>query len=504
MAARIHLDTHHHVGVVDRRIFGGFAEHLGRCIYEGVYDPTNEHGLIDANGFRTDVIAALKPLGMPIMRYPGGNFVSCYDWRDGVGPRDKRPVRRDFAWHSLESNQFGTDEFMQWCKLAETEPMMAVNLGTAAADDAAALLEYCNFAPGSYWSDQRKANGHADPYNVKLWCLGNEMDGPWQAGHVPAAEYGWRARAAGAMMKGLDPTIETVACGSSAITMPTYLAYDREALEIAWDSVDYVSAHRYSNNSAGDSPAYLAEGVEIDRILADYAGLLSYLRGVKKSAKQIYVSFDEWNVWYHSHAGPQDNKEWKFAPHILEDWYNLEDALVCAQYLNAFIRRADIVKIACIAQIVNVIAPIMTRPEGLVLQTIYYPMMLFSKYVTAGSKSLCAVLDSPTYAAGKRGTAPALDVSATFDPADGLVTVFCVNRDAAGAITTTVDLADREITGIAAMHELTGPDLKAGNTFDAPDRVTPTTGKAVLEGGRAQITVPATGFAVVRLATKAR
>ncbi|MGC4032913.1 MAG: hypothetical protein QM754_14490 [Tepidisphaeraceae bacterium] len=216
MAAIVRLDTHHHVGAVDRRIFGGFAEHLGRCIYEGIYDPGNAHGLIDEDGFRTDVIAALKPLGMPVMRYPGGNFVSCYDWRDGIGPREKRPVRRDFAWHTLESNQFGTDEFMAWCKKLGTAPMMAVNLGTAGAAEAAALIEYCNLETGSAWADLRKTHGHAEPYGVKLWCLGNEMDGPWQAGHVPATEYGQRARAAGAMLKGLDSTIETIACGSSA------------------------------------------------------------------------------------------------------------------------------------------------------------------------------------------------------------------------------------------------------------------------------------------------
>ena len=502
MNASIRLDTHHHVGTIDRRIFGGFAEHLGRCVYEGMYDPTNEHGLIDEDGFRTDVLDALRPLGMPVMRYPGGNFVSCYDWRDGIGPREKRPVRRDFAWHSLESNQFGTDEFMKWAKKLGTEPMMAVNLGTGDAASAGALLEYCNLDTGSAWSDLRKQNGHAEPYGVKLWCLGNEMDGPWQAGHVPAHEYGWRARAAGAMMKGLDKTIETVACGSSARPMPTYLAYDREVLEIAWDSVDYVSAHRYSNNIQGDSPWYLAEGVEIDRVLEDYDGLLSYLRGVKKTDKKVYVSFDEWNVWYHSH-GKNDDKDWKHAPHQLEDWYNLEDALVCAQYLNAFVRRADLVKIACIAQIVNVIAPVMTRPDGLVKQTIYYPFELFSKAVTSGSRSLAVAIDSPTYKAGPRGEVPAIDASAVFDPATGTLTVFAVNRDAR-AIDITIAVGDRSVSNIHSATQLAGDDLKAGNTFDAPTQVMPSSIDAQTADGDIRVTLPKTSFVALVLATTAR
>ncbi|HEX8324092.1 MAG TPA: alpha-L-arabinofuranosidase C-terminal domain-containing protein [Tepidisphaeraceae bacterium] len=500
--ARIQLDTHHHVGTVDRRIFGGFAEHLGRCVYEGMYDPGNTHRLIDGNGFRTDVLQALRPLAMPIMRYPGGNFVSCYDWRDGIGPRDKRPVRRDFAWRSLESNQFGTDEFMQWCKLANTEPMMAVNLGTGGAAEAAALLEYCNLGTGSAWADLRKANGHADPYNVKLWCLGNEMDGPWQAGHCPAGVYAQRAREAGAMMKGLDRSIETVACGSSGRGMATYLAYDREVLEYAWDSVDYISAHRYSNNLIDDSAWYLAEGVEVDRVITDYASLLGYVRGMKRSDKQVHLSFDEWNAWYRSNTGDHVDGHWQHAPHLLEEWYNLEDALVAAQYLNAFIRRADVVKVACLAQIVNVIAPIMTKPDGLVLQTIYHAFVMFAQNVMSGSRSLTPVVQSPVYKAGQRGDVPALDVSATFNPANGSINVFCVNRRQTDPITAFVDIGDRTVTAIEQTTQLAGDDLKAGNTFDAPGRVRPTAGSAVLEDNRVRVTVPRTGFVAVRLASR--
>ena len=388
MQATLKLDTDFTVGAVDPRIFSGFAEHLGRCVYEGMYDPTSPHA--DENGFRTDVLEALRPLKMPLMRYPGGNFVSNYEWTDGIGPRENRPVRPDYAWKSLESNQFGTDDFMQWCKKAGTAPMMAVNLGTAGAKEAAAWLEYCNLPIGTYWADLRAKNGHAEPYGVKTWCLGNEMDGPWQAGHVPAAEYARRADQAGKLMRGLDPTIELVACGSSHRGMGTYLAYDREVLEYCWNDVAFVSAHRYSNNSRNDTAWFLAEGMEIERIIEDYAGLFDYVRGLKRSQKRVYLSFDEWNVWY---KGDATEGNWKLAPHLLEEKYNVEDALVCAQYLMAFLRRADVVKVACIAQIVNVIAPILTNTDGLLLQSIYFPFRAIAN--AASGKSLTPLFRLP-------------------------------------------------------------------------------------------------------------
>ena len=291
---------------------------------------------------------------MPVIRYPGGNYVSGYDWKDSVGPREKRPRRPDYAWNSLETHQFGLHEFMAWCKKLGTEPMMAINLGTGGLADAAQVLEYCNLPLGTYWADQRKAHGHPEPLGIKLWCLGNEMDGPWQAGYCPADVYALKANQAGTLMKGLDKTIKTVACGSSGRWISSYMEWDRVVLERCWHTVDYISAHRYSNNRPNDAAWFLAEGAEIDRILEDYAGLLAYVRGMKKSNKQVHISFDEWNVCYRSN---EKYPPWSQAPHLAEEIYNLEDALVVAQYLGAFIRRADVVKVACIAQIVNVIAP---------------------------------------------------------------------------------------------------------------------------------------------------
>ena len=491
---RVHPD--HHNGPIDRRIFGGFLEHLGRAVYEGVYEPG--HPKADANGFRLDVLEALKPLQFSVMRYPGGNFVSCYDWKEGIGPKASRRPRPDYAWASRESNDFGTDEFMKWAKLANTEPMMAVNLGTAGSKEAGELLEYCNLPVGYRWSDERAKNGSKDPYGVKLWCMGNEMDGPWQAGHVPAAVYAQRAQAAAKLMKGLDPTIETIVCGSSGNGMATYLDYDRECLEYGWNEFDYVSAHRYSNNDANDTPAFLAEGVEIDRVLEDYAGVLAYVRGKLKSKKNVYVSFDEWNVWYKDRGG---NGGWKDAPHLLEEVYNVEDALVCAQYLNAFIRRADIVKVACIAQIVNVIAPILTQGAkaggAVLIQSIYHPIALINQ--AARGFALKPIIDTPTYKAGKRGDAPTVDVAISYEP-DGTTFASIVNRDVSSSADVTIEVEGRSVTGVSLAKQLTG-DPKAHNTFEQTNVVQFTDVKPTVTDGKLKLTIPAPGFVGVKFAT---
>ena len=497
MQAKLTLDTQYHNGAIDPRIFSGFLEHMGRAVYEGVYDPASP--LADANGLRKDVLDAIRGLRMPLVRYPGGNFVSNYDWTDGIGPKNKRPRRPDFAWKSIESNQFGTDEFMQWCKEAQTAPMMAVNLGTKGVAEAGALLEYCNLPTGTYWADQRAANGHPEPYGVKTWCLGNEMDGPWQAGHVPAEEYARRADQAGKYMRGLDPSIELVACGSSGRFMSTYMSYDRIALEYCWESVSYVSAHRYSNNNRNDTAWFLAEGVEIERIIEDYAGLFDYVRGLKRSEKHVYLSFDEWNVWY---KDMQMDGKWTEAPHLIEEVYNLEDALVCAQYLNAFVRRADVVKIGCIAQIVNIIAPMLAKSDGLLIQSIYYPFALMAEH--SKGKSLRPVLDGPTYTAGERGETPVLDVSSSLAE-DGTLAVFVVNRSQTEAVTLDVVLADVKATGVLGVDVLAGTDAKAANTWENPNVLAPKAGTATLtETGGISVTVPALGFVALRALTAAR
>ncbi len=469
----IKLHSAYHAGPVDRRIFSGFVEHLGRCVYEGIYDPGSPHA--DAEGWRVDVIDAIRPLAMPLMRYPGGNFVSCYDWWDGIGPREKRPKRLDYAWRSIESNQVGLDEFVRWCTRVNTQPMMAVNLGTRGAAEAQAIVEYCNSPAGTKWADERVRNGVRDPYGIKVWCLGNEMDGPWQAGHVPAEEYARRADQAAKMMRGVDRDIQLVLCGSSARAMNTYMDYDRVSLEYCWDHVQFVSAHRYSSNDRNDSDWFLAEGVEIERIVQDYRGLFNFVRAKKRSDKHVHLSFDEWNVWYKNRQGDGD---WKQAPHLLEEVYNLEDAIVCAQYLSSFVRNADLVKIACIAQMVNVIGPLMTRSDGLLVQSIYHPLKWYCQH--AKGKSLQLLIDGPTYKAGARGDVPAIDAAVTLDestgtadPSAGTLAIFLSNRDQHAQHTVSLTLEDKTFKNVIEAVQLAGPDLKLDNTWEHPDRVKP-------------------------------
>jgi alpha-N-arabinofuranosidase len=490
-AVTVHLHTEHRVGAVDERIFGGFLEHLGRAVYEGVYDPGNPRS--DAQGFRTDVLEALRSLRMPVVRYPGGNFVSNYDWRHGVGPREQRPRRPDFAWHTTETNQFGTDEFLAWCDALGTQPMLAVNLGTGTPADAAELLEYCNLPMGTSVADRRAANGHPEPYGVGLWCLGNEMDGPWQAGHVSAPTYAERARVASSLMKGLDPTIRTVACGSSARTMPTYLEWDRTVLEHTWETIDFLSVHRYSGNRQDDTPAFLAEGVVVDEILDDYRGLLTAVKARIRSRHDVRLCFDEWNVWYRETSG---NGGWGEAPHLLEEQYNVEDALVCAQYLHAFIRNADLVRIACIAQIVNVIAPVLTRPDGLLLQTIYWPFRML-RNVVAG-ESLRVVVRGPDLST-RRGDVPVVDAAATFDEEGSAASVSLVNRD--HRLPADVTIA---VTGPASSWTTTSAlvltgDPKAANTWDRPEAVAPSPVAVIAGPDGLRVTLPPASHAVLGL-----
>ena len=492
MKAAVRLDLDHHVGEIDRRIFSGFVEHLGRAIYEGIFDPSSPRS--NAHGFRTDVAAALRRLAMPYMRYPGGNFVSNYDWRDGVGPLDQRPVRADYAWKSIEPNTFGVDEFVKWCRWLDIEPMMAVNLGTLGPREAAELVEYCNLPGGTHWSDARQRNGSPNPHGVKLWCLGNEMDGPWQAGHRSAEEYAVKAQQAARLMKGIDPAIELVACGSSGRSMDTYMAWDRVVLETCWEDVGYISAHRYSRNTENDSAWFLGEGVEIDRILDDYAGLIAYVRGVKKSDKQVYVAFDEWNVWYKNLVR---DGEWAHAPHLLEEIYNLEDALVCAQYLNSFLRHVDFVKIACLAQIVNVIAPILTKRDGMLIQSIYYPFQLFAEH--ACGVSLNPIVDGPTYAAGARGEVPLLDVAASCDEQTESLSLFIVNRSLSEDVAVDVTVAGRRVGGRPSAVVLTGDDPKAYNSWEAPFVIKPGAGSTTVDpDGQLLLRAPALSLTVAR------
>ena len=497
---KVYVDTRRPIGPLDANVFGSFLEHLGRAIYEGIYDPGSS--LSDSNGFRKDVLADIRELGVPIIRYPGGNFVSGYNWLDGIGPKQDRPKVLDKAWNSLNTNQFGTDEFMAWCKAAGTQPLMGLNLGTGTPEEAAALVEYCNLDKGTRWSDQRRKHGVADPYKVKHWCLGNEMDGPWQIGHITALEYGYKAADAARQMRAVDPSLTLIACGSSGPFMPTYLDWDREVLEQCYEYVDALSLHRYVGDTemeTGSSSAkYMALNLTMDRQIEETLAVCDYVRGHKRSKKQLWLSFDEWNVWYRERSGDAVNGHGKEAPHLLEEIYNLEDALVVGGLVNTLLRHADRVKIACLAQLVNVIAPIMTNTKGMFRQTIYYPYS-WGLHYAKGAVLQVQQEGSSTYDVSGIGQVPHLDIVGTADSASGAVALFILNRDLEKSRQFEINWEGNIPGAVQQALVLTGDDLKAVNGFDAPERVKPKAAdKPSTSGGKTRIEVPAKSYSVIQ------
>jgi len=497
--ARVYVDSRRVTAPLDRNLFGSFLEHLGRAIYEGVYDPGSK--LSDTNGFRKDVIGDIRQMGVPIVRYPGGNFVSGYNWLDGVGPKESRPRVLDRAWNAINTNQFGTNEFMAWCKAAGTEPLMGLNLGTGTPEEAAALVEYCNLDQGTKWSDLRRKHGFAEPYKVKRWCLGNEMDGPWQIGHMTATEYGLKAQDAARQMRYVDPSLQLIACGSSGPFMPTYLEWDREVLEQCYDYVDGLSLHRYFTNApadtGGDSSKFLAMNLSMEQQIAETVAVCDLVRGHKRSPKQLWLSFDEWNVWYRARSGDYTNGHHQEAPHLLEEVYNLEDALLVGGLLNSLLRNANRVKVACLAQLINVIAPIMTNANGLLRQTIYYPYSWALQYARGSVLNLLA--QSPTYEVAKMGQVPYLDVAGTIDPGDGKVAIFVLNRDLSKPHVVEIDWQDKTPGQVLVSSVLSGTDLKAFNSFEAPKHVAPQAfDKPSTTGGRTMFEVPARSYTVIQ------
>ena len=491
--ARVLIDPAHPWATLDRNVFGSFLEHLGRAIYEGIYDPGSPEAGPD--GFRKDVLGEIQGLSVPIIRYPGGNFVSGYNWLDGVGPKKDRPTVLDRAWNTIETNQFGTDEFMAWCKKAQTTPLMAVNLGAGTAKKAGDLVEYCNLAKGTKWSDLRRKYGREEPYGVKHWCLGNEMDGPWQIGHSTAIEYGLNAADAARQMRSVDPSLFLIVCGSSNPFMPTYLQWDREVLEQCYQVVDAISLHRYFNNTTetdGDSRHYLALNLTMDRQIEEVAAVCDMVRGRLRTNKQLHLSFDEWNVWYRTRGG---NGQKQMAPHLLEEVYNLEDALLVGGCVNTLLRHSDRVRIACLAQLVNVIAPLMTNRKSVLRQTIYYPYAWALKHCRG--KVVNLYVESPTYEVEGMGQVPLLDVAATSDAESNETTVLVLNRDLDKSQQLEITWRGGVPKRVKVSQTITGPDLKASNTFADPNKVASERLDAPNTlGARMTIEVPAKSYSV--------
>ncbi len=504
-AAHAVLDPALRVGAVDRRLFGSFVEHMGRCVYTGIYEPGHEHA--DSDGLRTDVLELTRELGVSVVRYPGGNFVSGYRWEDGVGPREQRPVRLDMAWRQLESNEFGLGEFITWARKAGVEPMLAINLGTRGVQEAADLVEYANVSSGTRLSDLRRSHGFEQPFGIRLWCLGNEMDGPWQIGHKTATEYGRLAAEAGKAMRRIDPDIELVACGSSSSAMPTFGAWEDTVLELTFDVADYVSMHAYYEDPDGDPDSFLACAVDMDRFITRVTATADAVAARRRSDKVIRVSFDEWNVWYQSRFAGETNLQLRSVPRLIEDEYSLIDAVVVGSLLVTLLRHADRVAIACLAQLVNVIAPIRSEPGGPAWrQTTFHPFALVARL--ARGQVLRVEPGGPTVTTTRFGDVPAVEATATYDADNGELAVFAVNRDRSGAHQLTLDLAGFTRDGGArpelAEHTVLAGDESATNTAAHQDRVVLREGSgAQLRDGGLSVALPAMSFTALRLTTAA-
>ncbi|GAA1488916.1 alpha-N-arabinofuranosidase [Brachybacterium sacelli] len=502
----VHLHPAHRVGPVRRRTFGSFVEHMARCVYTGIYEPG--HRLADADGLRTDVLALTRELGVSSVRYPGGNFVSGYRWEDGVGPLEDRPRRPDLAWHSTEPNTFGLDQFMTWAERAGVEPMYAVNLGTRGAQEALDVLEYANAAVGTELADHRAANGHAAPYDIRMWCLGNEMDGPWQIGHRPAEEYGRLAARTARAMRRQDPDLELVACGSSHSAMPTFGSWEQAVLEAGYDAIDMLSAHVYYREEDGDSASYLASAEDMDAYIDAVVATSDHVRTLGGHRKRIMISFDEWNV--SGSGGGDPGKEptgddWPEAPRFAEVTYTAQDAVVVGSLLISLLRHTDRVASASQAQLVNVLGPIRTEPGGRAWrQSIFHPFALTSAH--ARGQVLTAAIDSPTVETAKHGPSTALDAVATWGEGPGDLTVFAVNRAPDEHLELSVPLeafgtadgAGRfEVVDAVLLHE---EDPYAVNTADDPDRVVPRPLTGVqLEAATLATALPPISWAMIRL-----
>lgn len=471
MKAEITISKGNIISKIDNRIYSSFIEHLGRAVYGGIYEPT--HVTADKMGFRTDVMEMVKKLEVPVVRYPGGNFVSGYNWEDGTGDKAKRPRKMELAWQSIETNEVGIDEFQEWAKRAGSEIMMAVNLGTRGADAARNLVEYCNSETDTYYAEMRRKNGFEKPFGIKLWCLGNEMDGPWQICRKTPYEYGRIACETAKLMKWTDPSIELVACGSAHINMPTFGEWERTVLRECYEHVDYISLHNYYGNPDNDTASYLASAVDMDSFIKQVAAICDEVKREKKSDKTVNLSFDEWNIWFHSSEQDKKVDKWQVAPPLLEDIYNLEDAVVLGDLLITLLNNSDRVKIACLAQLVNVIAPIMTETGGRVwAQTIFYPFMYTSHYGRGTAlKNFCCC---GTYDTASKKNVPLIDSAAVISDDENEITIFAVNRSLDSECELDISPAGYEKYKPYSHVSLEGSDLKAVNTADSPENVIPT------------------------------
>lgn len=492
--ARIKIDTERTIGEVHPHLFGNFAEHLGRCIYGGIFEEGSP--LSDEEGYRKDVMKAVKELDVTILRWPGGNFVSGYDWRDGIGPRSQRKARPEGAWGDVESNRFGTHEFLRYCEKVGTEPYICINTGLGTIEEARQWVEYCNESRDTYWAQQRRKDGRDKPWGVKYWGLGNEIDGPWQLGHKNAEDYVKFALEAAKAMRRVDPSIKLIASGSSNFGPNSdWISWNRTVLERLRNDIDYISLHTYIGNRDNNFERFLAAGADIDERIEVVEGQIRAVRAGRPNARPIYIAYDEWNVWYRARGGSEHDT----GRTRLEEKYNYEDALAMGMFFNSFIRHAGSVKMANLAQVVNVIAPIFTNEKGLYLQTIYFPLAEYAKQ--KNTVALDALVTSPTYSTPARKDLKYLDVSVTHDAKSNTISVNVLNRSEKLDIPTRIENVTGTISGDIGVWELRHGDLKTTHTFGDDARVRPATRsiQAALSNGGFSYMFPKASLTILKI-----
>jgi len=494
---KVFVDRNLSISEIDRRIFGSFTEHMGRCIYGGIYEPGSPFA--DEDGYRQDVIELVKELGITIVRYPGGNFLSGYDWKDGVGPKENRPQRLDLAWHSLETNQFGLDEFMKWTEKSDVQPMMAINVGSAGLKEALELLEYTNVDAESKWAQYRVKNGNKKPYDIKVWCLGNEMDGPWQLGHMNATNY---ARVAGDIARGMrqmGEDLELVICGSSNRAMPTFGQWEETVLEDAYDLIDHISLHTYYEDH-GDLQSFLSIAVDLDYFINEVCDIADAVKAKRRSDKTITLSLDEWNVWRLSeYSALPRPKNWEIAPKLIEDEYNVADALVVGNLLISILRRSDRVKMACLAQLVNVIAPIRTEPDKAAWrQTTFFPFAYTAKY--GRGTTLSTRIEANKIETKKFGAVDSVDAITTYDASTNQLAIFLINRSLNEIQATSIQLAGFRVKEILDQITLDEKDLSKTNNYQNSEAVAPRKDKsATITSTGVEVALPPASWQVINL-----
>lgn len=502
--AKLILDLDYKIARVDDRLYSFFVEHLGRCVYNGVYEPG--HPTADGAGFRSDVKELARRLRIPLIRYPGGNMVSGFNWEDSVGPRELRPRRLELSRTSIETNEVGLHEFFDYAKDLGSDLIYAVNLGTRGPAEARDLIEYTNHRGGTYYSDMRRKNGREEPFNIKTWCLGNEMDGPWQMCHKTAQEYGAIARETAKMMRWVDKDIELIAVGSSGTELPTYGSWEMEMLDECYDYVDYVAFHRYFRNFETDSDSFLAWNVDLEAMIHTLVSICDAMKGKKRSKKTLNLSFDEWNVLHRidveNHperlSMPLKKDEWTVAPRLIEHTYTFEDALCMTFLMHTMLRHADRLKIACLAQMVNVIAPIMTEPGGgCWVQSIYWPLQRVSEY--GRGESILPVLTSPKGECKAYGDVDLIDACCVRHD-DQSLTFFVASR-AKEEIELDVDLRSAGNVRVTAHEILSCSDMNAYNSLEHPDAVCMRSIECEpMDGGKLSLVIPPMSWHVIQIA----